>query len=200
MNLYGASGHAKVIIDIANSQSLVIAHIIDDDPNVKQIDGKEVCHLVTEDISKGETIISIGNNLIRKKIADKFIGKIHAAIAHSSAVISSSAKLHKGTVVMANAVINASAVVGEHCIINSGAIIEHDCKLGNFVHISPNAALAGDVTVGEGTHVGIGAVIIPGINIGKWVIIGAGSIVIKDIPDGMVAVGNPARIIREKTL
>src|SRR5690606_34692257 len=189
MNLYGASGHAKVIIDIAKSQSLVITHIIDDDPNVKQINGKEVCHRVTDEISKVETIISIGNNLIRKKIADKFIGKIHSAIAHSSAVISPSAKLHKGTVVMSNAVINASVEIGEHCIINSGAIIEHDCILGNFVHISPNAALAGDVKIGEGTHVGIGAVIIPGIKIGKWVTIGAGAIVIKDIPDGMVAVG-----------
>src|SRR5690606_8201359 len=92
------------------------------------------------------------------------------------------------------------AEIGEHCIINSGAVIEHDCKLGNFVHISPKAALAGDVKVGEGTHVGIGAMVIPGINIGKWVTIGAGAVVLKDIPDGVTTVGNPARIIKEKTI
>jgi len=200
MNLYGASGHAKVIIDIVRSQSLKIDYIIDDDPNVKILDGQKVCHVISDEIIKGETIVSIGNNRIRKKITDKFSGNIHDAITHASAVISASAKLNLGTVVMANAVINSSAIIGEHCIINSGAIVEHDCKLGNFVHISPNAALAGDVHVGEGTHIGIGAVVLPGINIGKWVTIGAGAVVIRDIPDGVVAVGNPAQIIKENRI
>lgn len=67
MNLYGASGHAKVIIDIVRSQSLQIDHILDDDPNVKYLEGWEIDHRVTESIINGETIISIGNNEIRKK-------------------------------------------------------------------------------------------------------------------------------------
>ncbi|MCM4158757.1 acetyltransferase [Antarcticibacterium flavum] len=199
MNLYGASGHAKVIIDIIRSLSLEVDHIIDDDPQVKNFNNLEVTHKLTENISNGETIISIGNNEIRKKISEKFAGAIHPAIAHPSAVISPSAKLMQGTVVMANAAVNAAAVIGEHCIINTGATVEHDCKLGNFVHISPNAALAGDVEVGEGSHIGIGAVVIQGIKIGKWVTVGAGAVVINDIPDGVVAVGNPAQVIKEKT-
>lgn len=199
MNIYGASGHAKVIIDIAKSQSLEIGHILDDDLNVKQLGENVVIHQLTEEIKEEGTIISIGNNQIRKEIANKFLGRIHDAVVHTSAVISPTARLNKGTVVMANAVINASAEIGEHCIINSGAVIEHDCKLGNFVHISPKAALAGDVKVGEGTHVGIGAMVIPGINIGKWVTVGAGAVILKDIPDNVVVVGNPGRIIKNKT-
>ena len=198
MNLYGASGHAKVIIDIIRSLSLEVDHILDDNPEVKFLNGQKVSHTLTEDIGKGETIISIGNNAIRKKIAEKFSGKIHPAVAHSAAVISSSAKLGKGSVVMANASVNSATSIGEHCIINTGATVEHDCQLNDFVHISPNAALAGDVKVGEGTHIGIGAVVIPGIKIGKWVTVGAGAVVINDIPDGVVVVGNPARIIKKK--
>lgn len=197
MNLYGASGHAKVILDIIQSLSLPIDHIIDDNLEVKTIAGHNVCHSLSSEYLEGETIISIGNNRIRKKIADKFKGKIKSAIVHPSAVISSSARLCKGTVIMANTSVNSEAIVGEHCIINTGATVEHDCILENFVHISPNAALAGDVKVGEGSHIGIGAVVIQGIRIGKWVTVGAGAVVINDIPDRVVVVGNPAKIIKK---
>lgn len=200
MNLYGASGHAKVIMDIINSLFLKVDNILDDNPSVESLAGLDVCHELTKEFCAGETIISIGENKIRKKISTNFKGRIHPAIIHSSAVVSPSATLMKGTVVMANASINSSAIIGEHCIINTGATVEHDCKLDNFVHISPNAALAGDVMVGEGTHIGIGAVVIPGIKVGKWVTIGAGAVVINDIPDGVLVVGNPARIIKNKML
>ncbi len=200
MNLYGASGHAKVIMDIIKSQSLQLDYILDDDTNVSFLDDRQVSHQVTQDILLGETIISIGNNEIRKELAENFKGNIHSAIIHTSAVVSPSAKIMKGTVVMANASVNASAVIGKHCIINTGATVEHDCTLGDFVHISPNAALAGDVVVGEGTHIGIGAVVIPGIKIGSWVKVGAGAVVINDIPDGVVVVGNPAKIIKENNI
>lgn len=198
MNLYGASGHAKVIIDIIHSLSLQVEQILDDDHRKKFLGDWKICHEMNEDIIKGETIISIGNNKIRKKISENFRGLIHPAIVHTSAVISPSAKLLKGTVVMANATVNSAAIVGEHCIINTGSTVEHDCVLGNFVHLSPNAALAGNVIVGEGSHIGIGAVVIPGIKIGKWVTVGAGAVVINDIPDGQIVVGNPAQNIKEK--
>lgn len=197
MNLYGASGHAKVIIDIINSLSLQVENIIDDDPTISSFAGFKVYHKITDKISKGETIISIGNNKIRKKIIENYPGRIHPAISHSSAVISPSAQLMNGTVVMANASVNSSAIIGEHCIINTGASVEHDCNLGDFVHISPNAALAGDVKIGEGSHIGIGAVVIPGIKIGKWVTVGAGAVVIRDIPNNVIVVGNPAKIIKK---
>ena len=54
-----------------------------------------------------------------------------------------------------------------------------------------------DVYIGENTWIGAGAIIVPGVKIGKNVVIGAGSVVTKDIPDGVVAVGNPCRVLRE---
>lgn len=54
-----------------------------------------------------------------------------------------------------------------------------------------------DVWIGENAWIGAGVIILPGIHIGKNAVIGAGSIVTKDIPDNVVAVGNPCRVIRE---
>ena len=80
--------------------------------------------------------------------------------------------------------------------MNTGASIDHECILGDYVHVSPHATLCGDVQVGEGSWIGAGAVVIPGVRIGKWCVIGAGSVVLHDVPDGVVAVGNPCKIVK----
>ena len=54
-----------------------------------------------------------------------------------------------------------------------------------------------DVYIGENSWIGAGVVIVPGVHIGKNTVIGAGSVVTKDIPDNVVAVGNPCRVLRE---
>ena len=54
-----------------------------------------------------------------------------------------------------------------------------------------------DVYIGENAWIAANVVIVPGVRIGKNAVIGAGSVVTKDIPDGVVAVGNPCRVLRE---
>ena len=196
MNIYGASGHGKVIIDIIESTGETINHVFDDNKNITSLLGKTVTHALNNEILESETIIAIGANKIRKKVAEIFKGRIADAIIHKSAIISPNSNLGRGTVVMSNACVNASAKVGKHCIINTASTIDHDCVLGDYVHVSPNSAIAGNVEIAEGTHVGIGAVVIPGIKIGKWVTIGAGAVIIKNIPDYAVVVGNPGKIIK----
>ena len=196
MNIYGARGHAKVIIDIAKSIDISIDAIFDDNLQLTEVSGYHVVHTLSKELLMRGTVLAIGDNKIRKKLAKKFEGKIQNAIFHSSAVLAPTVIIGEGTVVMANASINAEVIIGNHCIINTGATVEHECQLGDFVHISPHAALAGDVIVGEGTHIGIGAVVIPGVKIGKWVTIGAGAVVLEDIPDFAVVVGNPGKIIK----
>lgn len=198
MNIYGASGHAKVIMDIAKSNGYSIDLIYDDDPNINQLDEYEVLHEYSEEMKNSDTIIAIGNNIIRKRVSENNLGKICDAISHSSSVLSPSVKIGKGTVVMPNACINAATIIGAHCIINTAATVDHDCEVSDFVHISPNVAVAGNVRIGQGSHIGIGAVIIPGIKIGNWVTVGAGAVIIKDIPDYAVVVGNPGNIIKYK--
>ncbi|KAF2334167.1 acetyltransferase [Flavobacterium ginsenosidimutans] len=198
--LYGASGHCKVIIDVLKSNNVNLKAIFDDKPKEAEIVGIPVINASKiNDINNGQFIVSIGDNEIRKRIAEKIKMSFFTAI-HSTAVVSENSKIEEGTVVMAGAIINFGAVVGKHCIINTGAIVEHDCKIYDYVHISPKAALAGNVTIGSGTHIGIGASIIQGINVGAGVTIGAGCVVINDVPDYAVVVGNPGNIIKYNSL
>jgi acetyltransferase EpsM len=196
MNIYGASGHAKVIIDIAKSIDVPIDTIFDDNRQINEVSGHPVIHDISDELVILGTVLAIGDNKIRKIVAEKFQGKFQNGIFHRSAVIAPTVIIGVGTVVMANASINAGVIICNHCIINTGATVEHGCQLGDYVHISPNSALAGDVIIGEGTHIGIGAVVIPGVKIGKWVIIGAGAVVLEDVPDFAVVVGNPGKIIK----
>lgn len=196
MILIGASGHAKVIIDILEKSGQSIDFLVDANISIKELSGITVIHQDEyEAESRHELILSIGANSVRKRLAGLFATRFGKAI-HPSVIVASEVEMGEGTVVMAGAVINPSTQIGKHCIINTTASIDHDCQIGDFVHISPNATLCGSIRVGEGTHIGAGATIIPNVDIGKWATVGAGAVVISDIPDHAVAVGNPARIIK----
>ena len=198
MNLYGASGHCKVIIDILNSLEKRIDAVFDHNINISSILNIPVTQWKIEYQTQHKNVlISIGNNKIRKKISETIAANFISLI-HPSAIVSKYATIGKGTVVMANAVINAGATIGKHCIVNTAAVIEHDCILEDFVHISPNTTITGSVTVGEGTHIGAGAIVLPNIKIGNWATVGAAALVLKEVPDFATVVGNPARILNYK--
>ena len=196
MYLYGASGHAKVIVDILEQLGEPIDGIMDDNKTMEDFMG---IPFIQDKRETSPIIISIGNNERRKAVAER-LAKVHdmvfGTIVHPSAIVSKRSELGVGTVVMPTSVTQTGCVVGKHCIINTGAILEHECVVHDYVHISPNASLCGNVTVGEGTWIGAGATIIQGVKIGKWCIIGAGSVVTKDIPDGYVAYGVPCHRVR----
>lgn len=196
--LFGASGHCKVVIDILQSNKEVVTAILDDNPKTEVSLDVPVIQSGEFVFEKGsKLIVSIGDNVIRKKIVQRLGSDYHIAI-HPKSIISVFSSIGEGTIVAAGAIINVDAIIGKHCIINTAAVVEHDCVIEDYVHLSPNVGLAGDVKVGEGTHIGIGAVVIQGIKIGKWATIGAGTVIIKDVPDYAVVVGNPGRIIKRK--
>jgi acetyltransferase EpsM len=195
MFLYGASGHAKVIIDILKLNRIEIKGLFDDNPTIRELIGIPCFGPYTSQNIDDLMIISIGDNKLRKKVSERFNFSYGKAI-HPSAIISADIKINDGTVIMGNTIINSDSIIGKHVIINTSASIDHDCIIGDYVHISPNATLCGGVTIGEGTHFGAAAVAIPNIKIGKWATIGAGAVVIRDVPDFAVVVGNPAKVIK----
>ena len=192
INLFGASGHAMVIMDIISAQGDETGSLYDDTPHCSEIHGHPVWKSDRTTVC-GPLIISIGSNRIRKLISERYPLE-YACAVHPRATISPSASIGDGTVVMQGAIIQSDAEIGRHCIINTGASVDHECVIGDFAHISPHATLCGNVRVGEGSWIGAGATVIPGIRIGRWCTIGAGSVVIRDIPDGATAYGNPCRI------
>lgn len=201
--LFGASGHGKVVKDILNANGVKVEAFVDDNPRVDECSGRKVLHDAT---GLSPMIVSIGVNKIRRIVVDRLIAKANAegyplefaTAIHPSAIISPSAKIGEGTVVMAGAVINADAVIGKHCIVNTGATVDHDCVIEDYCHIAPGANVSGGTHIGEGTWIGVGACVIQCLKIGKDCMIGAGSVVVKDIPDGVTAYGNPCRVKKVK--
>ena len=195
--IIGAGGHGKVIADNAFKNGYTDINFLDD--NLKgQCLGFPVIGTVSEiesfDDGKTDFIIVIGNNNLRKNIAEKYDVN-WATLIHPSAQIAMNVSIGKGTVIMAGAVVNVCATVGEHCIINTNAVVEHDNVICDYVHISPGVALGGTVEIGENTHIGIGATVINNISVCSNSVIGAGSAVVRNIENSGKYVGVPARKI-----
>jgi len=198
INLFGASGHAKVVIDIITAQGDEVGCLYDDNPHCAEIHGKPVYMASSVEVD-GPMIISIGSCHVRKLISEKYNHLQFAKAIHPSAVISSSASIGEGTVIMPAVIINSDAQIGKHCIINTNSSIDHECKIEDYVHVAPGCAICGEVVIGECSWIGVGTCVKQGIHIGKNCMIGAGSVVVKDIPDNVVAYGNPC-IIRKMNI
>jgi acetyltransferase EpsM len=207
--LWGASGHGKVVLDVARAMGgFKTISFIDDASDRSahkfcdcQVFGPSLYLQFLKDNPRSQYLVSIGKNEMRAACFQRALehGLLPATLVHPSAVISESARLEDGTVVMAKVVINASAQIGKNCIVNTGAVIEHDCRIGDHVHLSPGVLLGGGVTVHSFAHIGIGAIALPGAEIGYGAIVGAGAVVLHSVPSGATVVGIPATALARES-
>ena len=188
--IIGASGHGKVIADIAIKIGYEEIVFLDDNESLSRCAGFPVIGKSSKAQEiEGDKIIAIGNAKIRERIQSTIKT---VTLVHPDAVISRRVEIGEGSVVMAGAVINSDTVIGRGCIINTGASVDHDCKIGDFSHVSVGAHVAGTCHVGERTWIGAGATVSNNVNICSDCMIGAGAVVIKDIDKPGTYVGVPA--------
>lgn len=201
----GASGHAKVCIEILQAMGHRVAYC------VEATDGPSTC--VGIPVLKGDAhlpdlrnrgysqvFVAIGANRVRQRLANTAVSLGYSLVNAVSplSIISPSAQLGKGVAVMAGAIVNAETIIDDLAIINTGACVDHDCRIGKAAHIAPQCGLAGNVTVGAASFLGIGCKVIPEVTIGENVTIGAGAVVVSDIANETLAVGVPAKPIHIK--
>lgn len=203
----GGGGHAKVVIEAARASGLWdVVGVVDASPSaapclgVPVLGGDEILpRLLAEGIASA--VLALGGNALRERLGRHALdlGFELPAIIHPSALISPSAKIGKGVVVMARAVVGTETTVSDLAIVNTGAVLDHDNVLGRAAHVAPGCALAGNVSVGDRSLVGVGTAVRPLIRIGADVVVGAGSVIVADIPDGAFVGGAPARPLRGRS-
>lgn len=200
--VFGASGHAKVVIDILERMpDLDVAFAVDDAAAVK---GRSLCgytiiggrnELLSRRAQAAAGIVTIGDNAARRDVAAWLVaqGFQLARAIHPAATLARDVTVGDGTVIMAGCVINTDTAVGANAIVNTGSTIDHDCTIGDGAHIAPGCHLCGGVKVGAGSFLGAGTTVVPGVRIGTDVVVGAGSTVLDHVADGARVAGSPAR-------
>ncbi|SEK70214.1 sugar O-acyltransferase, sialic acid O-acetyltransferase NeuD family [Roseovarius nanhaiticus] len=198
LRIIGAGGHGKVVADTAMACGYGDIAFLDDAFPEKQAIG---AWPILGKLGMGGDVplfCGIGTNSVRAKLFDTYSLGSACVLVHPSSLISSSATIGAGTLVVAGCIVNADAYIGKGVILNTACSVDHDCRIGDFVHISPGARLAGNVTVADGSWIGIGAVVREGVTIGKNAIVGAGAAVIEDVAEGGRVGGVPARELSKK--
>jgi len=118
-------------------------------------------------------------------------------IIHPTAYFAGSSEHGQGFILDPLCVVSTKSSIGFGVTVKRSSSVGHHAEISDFVTINPGATVSGNVQIGEGTTIGAGAIINHNITIGKYSMIGSGSVVTKDIPDGVVAFGNPCRVVRK---
>jgi sugar O-acyltransferase (sialic acid O-acetyltransferase NeuD family) len=203
--VFGAGGHAKVVIDVIEKQGIYKpVCLFDDDDSLKGtefyghpvVGGRKELISGRDSLSLHKCIIAVGDNRTRMKIAEWILVNDFELVTavHSSSQLARGVTLGPNTVLMAGTIVNSDAAVGASVIINTAATVDHDCLIRDGVHIAPGSHLCGNVIVGEGAFLGAGTIVTPGVNIGEHAIVGAGSVVVSDIPGHVTARGVPCAV------
>ncbi|MFS0738533.1 acetyltransferase [Sphingomonas sp. 1P06PA] len=199
--LFGAGGHARVVLDALLACDPDRSVILLDDAAQP---GRTLLHL---EVSGGRDwllanhrpddaiIPAIGDNRARLALIDwaNDRGFTIETVIHPAAVVGREVSLGGGSFLAAGAIVNPCSTLGRGVIVNTAASVDHDCTIGDGVHLAPGVRLCGTVTLGARSLVGVGAVVIPGRVIGADVVIAAGAAVAADIADGLRVGGVPAR-------
>ena len=207
--VWGATGQAHVLDEILRSKFEVIA-FFDKNQIASPVHGvplyvgfegfEQWAQQNIKIINEVSFIVAIGGDKGKDRIAthDFLISRALKPISaiHPTAFLAYNAKTSEGLQVLANSTVCVKVRLGKSVIINTGASVDHESIIGDGVHIGPGAKLAGCVNIGDFSFIGTGVVILPRVIIGNNTIIGAGSVVTKDIPDNVVAYGNPCKVIR----
>lgn len=193
--LLGGGEHARVVLDCAFAQGHHVVSVYDPNYHGDLYGVPQRGEYSPNADPDALAVVAIGDNATRKRV----IEKTHHAfvnVIHPSAILSPFCSVGWGNMMLQGSIVQANTKIGNHIIVNTGAQIDHDCIIEDYVHLAPGVILCGTVQIGEGTFMGAGSIVIPGKKVGAWSIVGAGSVVIDNIPDNVVAVGNPARVIK----
>lgn len=208
LGIYGSGGLGREVLELAkqiNAVSLKWDEIvfIDDYSNETLKNGINLLPFSAIKSmylpSRIEIVIAIGEPQNRKLVYDEVAqaGCKFATLVHPSVFVPDTTNIGAGCIIGSLCFISCDVSIGSNSYIMPLSSVGHDCALGNHVCVSSKASFGGACQILEGAYIGLGATIKEQIKVGSWSIVGMGSVVYQDIPDSMIALGNPARISRK---
>jgi sugar O-acyltransferase (sialic acid O-acetyltransferase NeuD family) len=208
--IIGSSGHASVLVDAVELMAAYrIEGYLDDTLAIGTVrkgysvlGGLEAAASICADRRIDGLVIAIGDNWWRRRVCSDLLLRCpklrFPVVKHPSSVIASDAEICQGTAILAGSHVGPGSRVGEFCIINTGSSLDHDCEMHDFASIAPGVFTGGFVQIGKCSAVGVGASISDRISVGSHAVVGTGAVVVRNIPDLVVAYGNPARVQRPR--
>jgi sugar O-acyltransferase (sialic acid O-acetyltransferase NeuD family) len=148
---------------------------------------KIIFALYRPDVMRERVELLAGYGLARERFA---------TFVHPQAHVSKSARIGRGSVILAHATLMMGVVVGDFCLLNSQVLVEHDVRIEDSCFLSAGACIGADAVLGQGTFVGMRAVLRPTIHVGRFAFVGMGSVVTRDVEQYAQVYGNPARRAR----
>ena len=209
LGIYGYGGHGLEVEELArvinlkeNRWEKVI--FIDDSPDKTDRERIFSCETIVNDYKPEdiEFMVGIGEPVIRAKIFDKVKEKGYnfATLVHPSASVAGNARIEEGTVICYNAYVSIDTYLAENSLVQPMSVVGHGCMIGKNSVISAFVSMGGNSRIGDNSFVGMNVPIKQGAVIGSGSVVGMGSVVVRDIPDGVVAVGNPARPMKNDNI
>ena len=205
--LLGCGSHAVVVVEAARLKGVFEA-VVCVDPVGKGDPARSPAPLVRgTDVlrrlfARGYrfAVPALGDNAARRALSEAAVnaGFSLVTVTHPAAVVSPSARLDAGVVVLAGAVVGVRAEIRTGAVINTGATVDHDNDVGAFAFVGPGAHLAGNVRLADEVFVGIGASVVQGATIGRGAVVAAQAAVLGDVPARALVAGVPAAVKRRK--
>ncbi len=208
----------KIVIVGAGEQGLIVADallaaraagaanelvaFVDDEPSRAGTNVLEIPVLgplaVLGGAAHDAVIVAIGDNRRRREVSAALAaaGERFAIARHPFSSVARDVMLPPGAMVSAGVVVSPRATLGEGVLLNTNACVDHDTAVGAYAHVSVGATVGARCVIGGETLIGIGACVLSGVRVGAGTVVGAGAVVVRDLPDGVVAYGNPARVRR----
>lgn len=161
-------------------------------------------NLYYRDLSGKHFLLTMGDMQIRKEVSEKLIkmGGIIPSIIHPNARISRFAQIAEMGVVIGDGVeLQSDVQIEYNVIIRSDVTVCHNTTIESDVFVGPKALIGAYITIGSFAYIGQGSILVSekAESIGTNSLIGAGALVTKPIPENVVAVGCPAKIIKSRS-
>ena len=208
--VFGASGHAKVVLDAIERLGAyrVAGLVVRAGPAGPDVFGypvvgdDEKLPSVLEDRRVDGAVVAIGDNWRRHEVAcsvrERFPAITFPPIVHPGAAVARGVTIGMGAVLLAGVVVNSDATVGEFCLLNTNSSLDHDSRMDLASSLGPNAAVGGGASIGAFSAVAMGATVLQNRRVGEHAVVGAQALVLKDVPSHTVAWGTPAVPIRPR--